>query len=290
MVARVGVENYERLSSLSIMANEFDGVFKTPTLPSREELWDFALTQRQSDAPLTYLEFGVWNGHSILHFASRDVHESSTFWGFDSFSDMEKSNAYLDSLGTTYKTDFDQNAHEGEDYHSSQRDSLAVLREDLSYNIGAVDLPHMRYMRIQTIRVKPGHQMDFEEGRKILKAAHEKAKIDEHMAVFQYVGGAQSGTYLVVIPWKSLDGAATLPHGKAYWDAMGDNNRDKLDKISNDSVVFDTVDIYAFAPQLSYSSERMVAADPAFWTLKPMMPAGPVTATRKPAAKTPKRP
>ncbi|MEP6788264.1 MAG: hypothetical protein ABJB40_07530 [Acidobacteriota bacterium] len=212
------------------------------------------------------------------------------FWGFESFADLEKSNAYLDSLGTTYKTDFDQNAHDGEDYHSSQRDSLAVLREDLSYNIGAVDLPHMRYMRIQTVRVKPGHQNDFEEARKMVKAAHEKAKIDEHMAVFQLVGGAQSGTYLIIIPWKSLDGVATIPHGKSYRDALGDNNRDKLDKISNDSVVFESVDIYGFAPQLSYSSERMVAADPSFWTLKPMMPAGPVTAAKKPAAKTPKRP
>jgi hypothetical protein len=212
------------------------------------------------------------------------------FWGFDSFSDLEKSNAYLDSLGTTYKADFDRNAHEGEDYHSSQRDSLAVLREDLSYNIGAVDLPHMRYMRMQTVRVKPGHQKDFEEARKIVKAAHEKAKVDEHMAVFQLVGGAQSGTYLVVIPWKSLDGAATLPHGKSYRDALGDSNSDKLDKINNDSIMFESVDIYGFAPQLSYSSERMVAADPAFWTLKPMLPDVPVMAIKKTPAKTPKRP
>src|SRR6476620_242508 len=193
--------------------------------------------------------------------------EVTYFWGFPSLSEFEKSNAYLDSLGTTFKADFDRNAHEGEDYHSSQRDSLAVLREDLSYNIGAVDLPHMRNMRIQTVRVKPGHTNDFEEARRIVKAAHEKARIDENMAVFQVVGGAQSGTYLIMIPWKSLDGVATLPHGKNYRDALGDNNSNKLDKISNDAVMFESVDIYAFAPQLSYSSERMVAADPDFWTL-----------------------
>jgi hypothetical protein len=211
------------------------------------------------------------------------------FWGFPSFAELEKSNAYLDSLATNFKADFDRTRHEGEDYHASQRDSLAVLREDLSYNVGSVDLPHMRYMRIQTVRVKPGHTADFEEARKIVKAAHEKAKIDEHMAVFQMVGGAQSGTYMIVIPWRSLDAAGTIPHGKSYWDAMGDNNREKLDKISNDSVMFDSVDIYGFAPQLSYMSESMVAADPGFWTLKPMQPDASVMATRKSPAKSPKR-
>ncbi|MEO7540273.1 MAG: hypothetical protein ABIV21_09605 [Pyrinomonadaceae bacterium] len=202
------------------------------------------------------------------------------FWGYDTFAEMEKSNAYLDNLSVTYKADFDRNRHEGEDYHVSQRDSIAVLREDLSYRPGA-DIGHMRYLRVQTIRVKPGHQADFEEARKIINAAHEKVKIDENMAVYQMVGGAQSGTYLVLIPWKSLDGLGTIPHGRAYRDAMGESNQNKLDKLSNDSILVDDVAIYAFNPQLSYLSPQMVAADPAFWTLKPMPPMMPAPTTKK---------
>ena len=194
------------------------------------------------------------------------------FWGFDSFAEMEKSNKYLDTMATvTYKNDFDKVRPPGEDYHSAQRDSIAVFRPDLSYNSG-VDIAKMRYMRIQTVRVKPGHAREFEEGRKIVNAAHVKAKIDEHMAVFQMVGGVQAGTYLIIIPWDSLDGIATIPHGKNYWDAMGDNNREKTEKIESDTIVFSNVEIYAFAPQLSYASERMIASDPGFWTLKPMSP------------------
>jgi hypothetical protein len=205
------------------------------------------------------------------------------FWGFDSFAEMEKSNKELETIATvTFKADFDMVRPPGEDYHSLQRDTVAILRDDLSYNTGA-DISRMRYMRVQTIRVKPGHAREYEESRKMTKAAHEKVKMDEHMAVFQVVGGAQSGTYLVVIPWASLDGMATIPHGKAYMDALGDDRRDKIEKIENDSVVFSAVDIYAFAPQLSYVSKEWVSRDPGFWTLKPMGP--PVPATKKAARK-----
>ncbi len=215
-----------------------------------------------------------WNRLAMVPVAGNE-NEVMYFWGFDSFADLEKSNKDLETISTvTFKNDFDKVRPPGEDYHSSQRDSIAVLREDLSYNPGA-DISKMRYMRIQTVRVKPGHAREFEEGRKVLNAAHVKAKIDEHMAVFQLVGGAQTGTYLVIIPWNSLDGMATIPHGKDYWDAMGENNRDKLEKIENDSIVFSSVDIYAFAPQLSYVSERMIAADPGFWTVKPMSESAP---------------
>ncbi|MEO8572810.1 MAG: hypothetical protein ABI481_02485 [Pyrinomonadaceae bacterium] len=194
-------------------------------------------------------------------------------WGFDSFAEMEKSNTYLDTISNvTYKADFARiRPQSDDDYHSAQRDTVAVLREDMSYNMNT-DIRKMRYMRVQTVRVKPGHSRDFEDSRRMTKAAHEKAKVDETMVVYQVAGGAQSGTYLVMIPWASLDGIGTLPHGKSYMDALGDDRRDKIEKIENDSIVFSSTDIYAFAPQLSYVAKDWVSGDPSFWTLKPMMP------------------
>jgi hypothetical protein len=62
---------------------------------------------------------------------------------------------------------------------------------------------------------------------------------------------------------------------------MGNDNMDKLDKIENNSIMSETVDVYAFAPQLSYMSEQMVAADPAFWTLKPMAAPAPASKGKK---------
>ena len=203
------------------------------------------------------------------------------FWGYDSFAEMEKSNSYLDTVSNvTYKADFDRVRPPGEDYHSSQRDTIAVLREDMSYNLNT-DIRKMRYMRVSTIRVKPGHTREWEDSRRMTRDAHEKAKVDETMVVYQVAGGAQSGTYLVMIPWATLDGIATIPHGKSYMDALGDDRRDKIEKIESDSIVFTATDIYAFAPQLSYVSKEWASGDPSFWTLKPMMAETTAPAARK---------
>ena len=194
--------------------------------------------------------------------------EVTYLWPFASFTDYEKGQRDLDKIGETYKADFDRIRHSGEDYHSAQRDMLARLRPDLSYNIPITDMAKMRYMRFETIRVRPGHVPEFEEARKIINAAHVKAKVDEQMAVYQVVGGAQAGTFIVIIPWGSMDDSNLLPHGKAYLDALGDKNQEKLAKMANDYVAFNDVTIYAFAPQLSYMPKEFVAADPGFWTLK----------------------
>ena len=206
------------------------------------------------------------------------------FWPFENFADLERSGRDLDQMAVTYQADFDRMTanNKGEDLHVSQRDSIAVLRPDLSYNPN-VDIAKMRFMRVEIVRLKPGTGRNWEEGRRIMKAAHEKAKIDENLIVYQIVGGMQANTFMVLIPWKSLDGLGTLPHGKDYWEAMGEGNREKMDKINSEAVVFNDVGIYGFNPQLSYVPTQFVAADP-FWTFKPMgaAPQPVTTAVRKP--------
>ncbi|HXF38881.1 MAG TPA: hypothetical protein VN687_04140 [Blastocatellia bacterium] len=198
--------------------------------------------------------------------------EVTYLWPFESMAAFGRAQQDLDRIGETFKADFDRNRHAGEDYHSAQRDMLARLRPDLSYN-GPVDIAHCRFMRVETIRVRPGHASEFEEGRKIMKAAHEKAKVDENMAVYQVMGGSQSGTYMVLIPWKSLaeaDGVQPPPHGKAYQDALGDGGTKKMASLASDSIVFNDVNIYAFNPELSYVVKEWVDADPGYWTQKPL--------------------
>ena len=212
------------------------------------------------------------------------------FWGFPSFAEMEKSNSVLDTISNvTFKADFDRVRPPGEDYHSSQRDIIAVLREDMSYNMNT-DISKMRYMRVQTIRVKPGHAREWEESRRMSRAAHEKAKVDETMVVYQVAGGAQSGTYLVMIPWATLDGIATIPHGKSYMEALGEDRRDKIEKIDSESIVFNATEIYAFNPQLSYVSKEWASRDPSFWRLKPMMAETTTPPTRRAGARVAKKP
>ena len=211
--------------------------------------------------------------------------EVTYLWPFPSFADYEKAQKDLDKIGETFKADFDRTRHAGEDYHSAQRDMLCRLRADLSYNLPAGDRAKMRFMRVETIRVKPGHIQEFEEARRIVNAAHVKAKVDEHMAVYQVVGGAQAGTYIVLIPWTSMDDSNLLPHGKAYQDALGEDGAKKVAQIANEAILFDDISIYALVPQLSYLLPATVASDPDYWKLKPMSAPGPAPAKKKAPAK-----
>ena len=106
---------------------------------------------------------------------------------------MEKSNSVLDTISNvTFKADFDRVRPPGEDYHSSQRDIIAVLREDMSYNMNT-DISKMRYMRVQTIRVKPGHAREWEESRRMSRAAHEKGTVHEWTADEARLAGRKGG-------------------------------------------------------------------------------------------------
>ena len=62
------------------------GNSKVPSFPTREAMWSF-VSNRASGA-IDYLEFGVHEGHSILHFAEQNKSADSRFFGFDCFTGL----------------------------------------------------------------------------------------------------------------------------------------------------------------------------------------------------------
>ena len=72
--------------------------------------------------------------------------------------------------------------------------SLPSCMKTLSYRMRP-SVQDMRYMHVTTIRVRPGWGSAFEEVRKLAKAAHEKANVDEHWAIYEVVSGMPPGTY-----------------------------------------------------------------------------------------------
>ena len=186
---------------------------------------------------------------------------------FDSYEAWEKENRAIEKnsklIAALARLD-EQDAP----FRTNQRTIVARYREDLSYNAG-VNIGQMRYFQIITFRVRPGHVRSFEEARRISKGHHEKAKVDEHYAVFQVDSGMPSGTFMMFIPRKSLKEMDSDPHTKAYQDAVGDDGRRKLDKMSSEDVLSVESTIFAFSPSMSYPAEALVNADPAFWNPKP---------------------
>jgi hypothetical protein len=154
-------------------------------------------------------------------------------------------------------------------FRTNQRSLVARYREDLSYN-ASINLGEMRYFQIITYRVRPGHNAAFEEARRMSKEFHEKAKVNEHFAIFQVESGTLGPTYILILPRKSLKDIDDDPHTKAYQDAVGDDGRKKLAKMTAEDVLSVENSIFAFSARMSYPREDLVKADPAFWKPKPL--------------------
>ena len=159
---------------------------------------------------------------------------------------------------------------------SGTRNVLARYRPDLSYRPG-VDIAQMRYFALTIFTLKPGYDSAFAEAQKLVHAAHEKANMDEHWAMYQVASGMSGSTYLLLLPMKSLQEAdlAQESHGKPYGDALGDAGRQQLRDFARESVASSETKLFAFNPKMSYMSAEFVARDPQFWTPKPVAAAKP---------------
>lgn len=59
-----------------------------PMVANRDELFDFVYNKRCLLNPVTYLEFGVYNGESIRKWMALSKDDRSRFYGFDSFEGL----------------------------------------------------------------------------------------------------------------------------------------------------------------------------------------------------------
>lgn len=194
-------------------------------------------------------------------------------WYFAPYADWaayEKANKADDANATLKGIDKRYRAVEG-DYLTDARLMVLTAMRDLSYGAPA-DLAASRYFSVTRITVRPGHTAEYEESRKMVKAAHESAKLKDAYVLWRVAAGAPAGTYYQFVARKSLaelDEAAVI-HGAAYQAALGGpDGQKKLDAITASAVISSQVDLFAFAPQQSNPPPEWVKADPGFWTSKP---------------------
>jgi len=224
---------------------------------AHESAWAHALMLAKSPTP--FLAITAMSGPQENWYLS----------AFPTWADFEKSNKAgespaLAAIGKQYSS------QEGE-YLSDGRGMVLRFREDLSYG-GPADLPAMRYFQITRTSVRPGHDAEFVENRKMVKAAHESAKLSDKFSVWQAADGAPAGTYFVFVALKSLaeiDEGGTI-HGPAYQAALGGPEaQKKLAANAAAAVISSQTDLFTFAPQQSMAPEEWVTADPGFWKHKP---------------------
>jgi hypothetical protein len=192
--------------------------------------------------------------------------------GYDSMSDMDaKTRHALDTMPALKALDTKYSAQDGESV-SGTRSAVAVYRDDLSYQGVKSNIGAYRFLYATTVRVRPGHDSEFVEATKISRAAHEKAAVPERWSVFEVTEGMPRGTYLIFQPLKSMADVDAFPqtHGTAYRDAVGDEGRKRLAELNSSATISAETNIFAFNPKMSNPTKEIAAADPGFWTPKPV--------------------
>ena len=207
---------------------------------------------------------------------------------FDSFDAMEKSNQFAEQH-PDLQAQIARLDEKDSEFVSDARGIVAYYNEKMSYHPN-VNIAQMRYLEVDTLRLRPGHDKEWEELGKLFNATFEKAKIDTHFAIFDVVYGAPSGTVLIFTPHKSLaevDAAATTDQ-KAFTEALGEDGQKRLSELVAATIERDESNLFAFNPTMSYPPDEWVKEDPSFWKPKPAPAAKPAAKKKADEAAAPK--
>ena len=193
--------------------------------------------------------------------------EAWYFTGYPSWEAFEKDTKAKDTAEALAETR-KHAAADGELVNTTSQ-ILARYRPGMSYQPTG-QLGTYRYFTIDTVRVKPGRDGEFAERWRAIVAAHEKAKLDEHWAVYSVSAGAPTGTFMFIYARKSLaelDAAPAAHTSDAYRDAMGEAGRARNNEVFRDIVEFEQTNHFAFSPKMSYVPKSWVDEDPKFWNV-----------------------
>ena len=223
-------------------------------------------------APDRYLAVTTMTGPSEAWF----------FEGFDSYAEWEKTNQYDDQpkVGAAVGPIMEKDA----DYITDGNQTVATYNEKWSYRPG-MNVAEMRYFEVETIRLRPGHDKDWEDLVALYKATAEKIKLDEHDIFFEARYGAPAGTVYIFTPRKSLaDLDTAMGAGKAFQEALGPDGQKKWAQLIEAAIANDNTTLVRFSPEMSYPLDAWVKADPGFWKPKAMAAQkAPAAAAKKPA-------
>lgn len=216
------------------------------------------------------LQKAKWPVYSLAMTATAGGTDAWFVNAYDSFAAMEKDRQNMDK-NAQLSADFERLDGLDADFRTGQRGILCSLNEELSIG-GSFDVSQMRYFAVNTVRVRPGHDQEYQEARKMLMEAVKKADPTAHSVLYTVRAGMPSGTYLIFTPRKSLAEMDPNPTvASAVQAAMGDGGAQKRQKLLADSVISSETSIYAFSPMMSYVPKEWVKSGGEYWA--PKLPA-----------------
>jgi len=229
----------------------------------------FVQAMMHAKSPTHYLAMESLSGKSRALF----------FTGFDSFDAWEKDIKAVEK-NTALLAALDHAGEVDGDLLSEIDGTVLAFREEYSLR-PEVNIAHTRYFEISSWEVKHGHDKDWEEIVKLVKAAYEKIP-GAHWAAYQAVYGFPDTTYIIFNPMKSLDEVdKNFAADKDFEAALGEEGGKKLSELSARAIESSQTNLFAINPRMSYPADEWVTGDPGFWEPKPAAAA----AAKKPADK-----
>jgi len=240
---------------------------KGPAHDAMETAWSWAVIQAKS--PNSFIAASVISGPNEVWYIG----------AFPTWADLEKANDATNHTPALAAIDKRFRSQE-EQFLSDARGMTLRPRAELSYNFNEMNLPNMRYLSVTRVTVRPGHTAEYEESRKMIKAAHEAAKLADGFSIWEVTSGAPAGTFFQFVPRKTLaelDSGATI-HGQAYTAALGgDTGQKKLAALAASAIISSETDQLEFTPSQSVPPAAWVTANPKMWKRS-----APATAAKQP--------
>jgi len=154
-----------------------------------------------------------------------------------------------------------------------------MARPDLSMGTFP-DLAKQRFWEISIIRVRPGHEQEFDAAAKAYAAAAQRSAPNTQFRVYSVIAGMLTPTYIIFssvanygeFDQMMADGMKTMAGASAAEQAA-------LQKFSTDATLTWETNRFRLDPRMSYVSRETRATDPAFW--------GPMPTTTRPATRRP---
>jgi hypothetical protein len=184
---------------------------------------------------------------------------------YDSYAALE--NAIKLAQSEPLKAAVEQaDAQDGE-LRSNSRSLICVYQKELSYLPGPSNLPKVRFVSANVVRIRPGHRADFAEMRKLINAAFDNAGSKQRRVVYSVVSGAPSMTFIILSGMESLAAMDAAP-AMSMPDAFGKENLERYSKLTAETLVSSESLLLAVNPRMSHPPKEYVTADPDFWAPK----------------------
>jgi hypothetical protein len=240
-----------------------------------------AIHETKESAFIDAMARAKWPTHYIGMTSLSGKSRALFFTSYDSFDAWEKDGAAVQKNAALSSALDRAYAADGE-LQDSTDTGVFLFQEDMSLR-PRPDLGAARFMEISSYHVRPGHNKEWAEAVKLVKAGYEKGVPESHWGMFAQLYGGDGGTYLVLTSHKSL---AEIDRGllddKQFAAAMGEDGMKKLSELVAACVESSQHQLFAFNPRMSYVSDEWIKSSPDFWDVKPVAKAAAAPKKDKP--------